>query len=78
MIDQPGNFRPQEVSNSVWAMGTVGFGADPDGREGIDGMGGSTILRTDNTMGDRKLVMDAVCVVTKSVTPRFSVSKVKS
>ena len=72
MIDRPGDFRPQHVSNSVWAMATMGFGVGEDARQGVREINGAPLLQTDNIESDRKLMMAVLHSVAKSSIPRLS------
>lgn len=62
-------FKSQEISNTIWAFGTVGFGTLADKRNFNDFI----VLKSDDYEADVALVDQTLAVVSKSVTGRLRV-----
>jgi len=67
-------FKSQEISNSVWALGCLGFGAGKE-LSSRPLLNDHIILKSDDHDGDEKLVQSALATVSKSATTRLGVFK---
>lgn len=71
LINRCDEFKSQEVSNTIWAFGTLGFGILADKRNINDFI----ILKSDDYEGDVALVDQALAAVASSVAGRLRVFK---
>jgi len=60
-------FKPQEISNTIWAFATVGFGASLS----INNVNNEVILGLDQPDDDRRLVQNTLEVVAKNAVKRL-------
>ena len=70
LVKRPDDFKSQEISNSIWAFGTLGFGVKEGSwqtRETFD----TIVIQSDDVQGDRNLVSAAVMAAAKSAIPRI-------
>jgi hypothetical protein len=65
------DFKPQELSNSIWAFATVGFGASTPSDKYVNTNNDNICLPSDQPDLDRKLVERASEVVAKSAVKRL-------
>ena len=73
---QVSNFKPQELSNSLWAWATIGFGYDES--IGLNIHNDYTYVVSDAPLEDKALVYDALEIVAQDALTRldkFKVSK---
>eukprot|EP00956_Cyclotella_meneghiniana_P043599 scaffold278308_cov96-Cyclotella_meneghiniana.AAC.1 len=66
---QVDNFKPQELSNSVWAFSTIGFGYDES--SGLNQHNDYTYVTSDAPMEDKKLVFDTLEIIAENALPRL-------
>ena len=71
---QVDNFKPQELSNSVWAFSTLGFGYDES--SGLNQHNDYTYVISDAPTQDKKLVFDTLEIIAESALPRLQKFKV--
>ena len=71
---QVDNFKPQELSNSVWAFSTIGFGYDES--SGLNQHNDYTYVISDAPTQDKKLVFDTLEIIAESALPRLQKFKV--
>ncbi len=69
LIKRPDDFRSQEITNSCWAMATLGFGISAETSSASNDY---TFLMTDDPVGDRQLMERALHAVSKSALPRLN------
>jgi hypothetical protein len=63
------SFKPQEISNSVWAFSTVGFGYDASC--GTNAHNDYVHVATDDPVGDKELVYDTLEVIAENALSRL-------
>ena len=71
---QVDNFKPQELSNSVWAFSTIGFGYDES--SGLNQHNDYTYVTSDAPMEDKKLVFDTLEIIAENALLRLEKFKV--
>lgn len=70
LIKRPDDFKSQEITNSCWAMATLGFGISAETSSASNDY---TFLMTGDPEGDRQLMERALDAVSKSALPRLNV-----
>lgn len=71
LIDRAGEFRSQELSNTLWAMATLGFGLEPSADMALNNY---IVLNSDQLDQDRVLMqasVDAIVQAALKILPRF-------
>ena len=71
LVQRCDEFKSQEISNTIWAFGTLGFGTLADKRNVNDFI----VLKSDDYEADVTLVDQTLAVVSKSVLGRLRVFK---
>ena len=71
LIERVEDFKPQEISNSVWAFATLGFGATTVTNQ-FNTNNDYISLLSDQPEQDRKLVSEALLVVAKNARTRLN------
>lgn len=72
---QVDNFKPQELSNSVWAFATIGFGYDES--SGLNVHNDYTYIASDAPLKDKSLVFDTLEIVAENAKQRLERFKVR-
>ena len=71
LLQRCDTFKSQEISNTIWAFGTLGFGTRADKRNVNDFI----VLKSDQYESDLELVDQTLAVVSKSVSGRLGLFK---
>lgn len=71
---QVDNFKPQELSNSVWAFATIGFGYDES--IGLNVHNDYTYVESDDPVGDKSTVFDTLEIIADNALQRLEKFKV--
>ena len=74
IISRCDEFKSQEISNTVWAMGCLGFGIGSEQAQGRN-VNDYVIIKSDDYDYDEQLVKDAIAAVAASAVPRLRVFK---
>ena len=69
IIQRVDSYKPQEISNSVWAFSTVGFGYDESC--GINAHNDYVHVATDDPVGDKELVYETLEVIAENALTRL-------
>eukprot|EP00578_Thalassiosira_sp_NH16_P000781 CAMPEP_0181141396 /NCGR_PEP_ID=MMETSP1071-20121207/35800_1 /TAXON_ID=35127 /ORGANISM="Thalassiosira sp., Strain NH16" /LENGTH=1329 /DNA_ID=CAMNT_0023228381 /DNA_START=239 /DNA_END=4228 /DNA_ORIENTATION=- len=69
LAERVDSFKPQELSNSIWAFSTVGFGYDE--ACGTNNHNDYVHLATDDPSGDKELVFETLEVIAENALPRL-------
>jgi hypothetical protein len=69
LVEHVGFFKPQELSNSVWAFSTVGFGYDESC--GTNSHNDYVHVATDDPVGDKAIIFEALEVIAENALTRL-------
>eukprot|EP00571_Detonula_confervacea_P017812 CAMPEP_0172298486 /NCGR_PEP_ID=MMETSP1058-20130122/1119_1 /TAXON_ID=83371 /ORGANISM="Detonula confervacea, Strain CCMP 353" /LENGTH=1283 /DNA_ID=CAMNT_0013007761 /DNA_START=130 /DNA_END=3978 /DNA_ORIENTATION=- len=69
LIERVDSFKPQELSNSIWAFSTVGFGYDE--ACGTNSHNDYVHVATNDPVGDKELVFETLEVIAENALPRL-------
>lgn len=74
IIQQVDKFKPQEISNSLWAFATIGFGYDES--TGLNVHNDYNYVASDDPIGDKSLVFSTLEIVADNAIQRLEKFKV--